>query len=148
MQSQEFFYSFLLRFKIECHNITVFNSFWRSISIFMQKSLPNYALTSYPELGVLKLKPLCTQFAAIYCKVASTSWLVSIFRMFMKGKFDAYILWPFAISFQNWIVDRFTARDFTAGYLQSQTGYYSENKHFAEMPEGGWVAMASLIWAD
>ena len=30
------------------------------------------------------------------------------------------------------------------GYLQSQTGYYLENKHFAEMPE----AMASLFWAD
>ena len=31
----------------------------------------------------------------------------------MKGKFDAYILWPLAKKFQNWIVDRSTARDFT-----------------------------------
>ena len=31
----------------------------------------------------------------------------------MKGKFDAYVLWPLAEKFQNWIVDRSTARDFT-----------------------------------
>jgi hypothetical protein len=31
----------------------------------------------------------------------------------MKGKFDAYVLWPFAKMFQNWIVDRSTARNFT-----------------------------------
>ena len=29
------------------------------------------------------------------------------------GKFDAYVLWPLAKKFQNWIVDRSTARDFT-----------------------------------
>ena len=34
----------------------------------------------------------------------------------MKGKFDAYVLWPLAKKFQNWIVDRSTARDFTVGY--------------------------------
>ena len=31
----------------------------------------------------------------------------------MKGKFDAYVLWPLAQKFQNWMVDRSTARDFT-----------------------------------
>ena len=31
----------------------------------------------------------------------------------MKGKFDAYVLWPLAKRVQNWIVDQFTARDFT-----------------------------------
>ena len=36
-----------------------------------------------------------------------------IFRLFMKGKFDAYVLWPLTKRFQNWIVDRSTARDFT-----------------------------------
>ena len=55
---------------------------------------------------------------AIYRKVDSRqSRLVahpSIFRMFMKGKFDAYELWPLAQSFQNWIVDQSTAHDFTA----------------------------------
>ena len=48
-----------------------------------------------------------------YRKVASSgmSRLVahpSNFRMFMKGKFDSYVLWPLAKSFQNWIVDRST----------------------------------------
>ena len=36
------------------------------------------------------------------------SWLVShpsLFRMFMKEKFDAYVLWPSAKRVQNWIVD-------------------------------------------
>ena len=32
----------------------------------------------------------------------------------MKGKFDAYVLWPLAQKFQNWIVDRSTARNFAA----------------------------------
>jgi hypothetical protein len=31
----------------------------------------------------------------------------------MKGKFDAYVLWPLAKSVQNWIVHQSTARDFT-----------------------------------
>ena len=53
-----------------------------------------------------------------YRKVASSrlSWLVAhsrIFRLFIKGKFDPYVLWPLAKRVQNWIVDRFTARDFT-----------------------------------
>ena len=54
----------------------------------------------------------------IYRKVASSrlSRLVAhlaIFRLFMKGKFDAYVLWPLAKRVQNWIVDRSTTRDFT-----------------------------------
>ena len=53
-----------------------------------------------------------------YRKVArsSMSQLVAhfqIFRRLMKWKFDAYVLWPLAKKFQNWIVDRSTARDFT-----------------------------------
>ena len=38
---------------------------------------------------------------------------IRIFRSLMKGKFDAYVLWPLAKKFQNWIVNRSTARDFT-----------------------------------
>ena len=54
----------------------------------------------------------------IYRKVASSSlfWLVAhfqIFRRLMKGKFYAYVLWPLDIKFQNWIVDRSTACNFT-----------------------------------
>ena len=30
----------------------------------------------------------------------------------MKGKFDAYVLWPLAKIVQNWIVDRSTAHNF------------------------------------
>ena len=42
-----------------------------------------------------------------------------IFRKFMKGKFDAYVLWPLAKRFQFWIVDRSTAHDFTVCTLFS-----------------------------
>ena len=48
--------------------------------------------------------------------------------MFMKGKFDAYVLWPLANKLQDWIVDRSNACDFTVctmkiygSYLQMQT---------------------------
>ena len=52
-----------------------------------------------------------------YCKVASSrlSRLVAhlrIFRLLMKKKFDAYILWPLAKRIQNWIVDRSTTHNF------------------------------------
>ena len=36
-----------------------------------------------------------------------------IFRLFMKGKFDAYILWPLAKRVQNWIVNWSTAYNVT-----------------------------------
>ena len=53
-----------------------------------------------------------------YRKVASSSmsWLVAhfqIFRMLMKGKLNAYVLWPLTKTHQNWIVDQSTAHDFT-----------------------------------
>ena len=34
------------------------------------------------------------------------------FRLLMKWTFDPYVLWPLAKKFQNWTVDRSTARDF------------------------------------
>ena len=43
-----------------------------------------------------------------------------IFRRLMKGKIDAYVLWPLAKKFQNWIVDRSTARDFTVYLVKNQ----------------------------
>ena len=30
-------------------------------------------------------------------------------KLLIKGKFDAYVLWPLTKRFKNWIVDRFTA---------------------------------------
>ena len=53
-----------------------------------------------------------------YRKVASSrmSRLVAhsrIFRLFVKGKNDAYVLWPLAKRVQNRIVNRSTTRDFT-----------------------------------
>ena len=60
----------------------------------------------------------CTAYFITYRKIASSSmsWLVAhiqIFRRLMKGKFDAYVLWPLTKKFQNWIVNWSTARNFT-----------------------------------
>ena len=35
-----------------------------------------------------------------------------IFRLFMEGIFDGYVLWPLDKKVQNWIVDRSTAHEF------------------------------------
>ena len=60
----------------------------------------------------------CTAYFITYHKIASSSmsWLVAhiqIFSRLMKGKFDAYVLWPLTKKFQNWIVNWSTARNFT-----------------------------------
>ena len=54
----------------------------------------------------------------IYRKVANSSLSLLVahfwsFRLFMRGKFDAYKLWPLAQRVWNWIVDWSTARYFT-----------------------------------
>ena len=64
----------------------------------------------------------CRFVPHIYRKVGSSklSWLVAhlrIFRLFMKGKFDAYVLWTLAKRVQNGIVDRFTAHNFGVSIL-------------------------------
>ena len=59
----------------------------------------NYALTVYRKVASSTLSQLVAHF--------------HIFRLFMKGKFDAYVLWHMAQRVQNWIVDQSTARDFT-----------------------------------
>ena len=60
----------------------------------------------------------CTAYFITYRKIASSSmsWLVAhsqIFSRLMKGKFDAYVLWPLTKKFQNWIVNWSTACNFT-----------------------------------
>ena len=50
--------------------------------------------------------------------VTFSEYILRIFRLFMKGKFDAYVLWPLAKRVQNWIVDRSTARGFTVFKLK------------------------------
>ena len=41
----------------------------------------------------------------------------------MKGKLDAYVLWPFAKRVQNWIVDQSTAHDFMVDIIGSVDPY-------------------------
>ena len=49
------------------------------------------------------------------------------FRLFMKGNFDAYVLWPLDEMVQNWTVDQSTTRNFTVNckWLQG----YLHRKH-------------------
>ena len=72
---------------------------------FMGK-ISNSLIMELLQLWVLKSK---------YRQSRSISWLVAhprIFRLFMKGKFDAYLLWPLAKRFQSFIVARFTVCDY------------------------------------
>ena len=77
---------------------------------FPAKTIP-YVLCSVCLFHVQKtLVSLLHNRQSTYRKVANSSLsrLVAhfqIFRRFMKGKCDAYVLWPLAKKFQNWIVD-------------------------------------------
>ena len=88
----------------------------------------------------LTRKHLCTySTTVIYRKVANSrlSQLVAhsrIFRLFMKGKFDAYVQWPLAETVQNWIVDRSNARDFTV-YVGSRV-YCTKGQLISKCPFG------------
>ena len=60
---------------------------------------------------LITLQNFLIQTCFRYRKVASSSMsrLVAhfqIFRGLMKGKFDAYVLWPLTKKFQTWIVDQ------------------------------------------
>ena len=74
-------------------------------------SSTKYKICTYFKLECGGKKKIRSTFCwYIYCKVASRrlSRLVAhlrIFRLLMKGKFDAYVLWPSVKRVQNWIVD-------------------------------------------
>ena len=75
---------------------------------------------THPKSFSSQMKPkslLQTLWSLDYRKVTSSrrSWLVanpSIFRLFIRGKFDAYVMWSLAQRVRNWIVGRSTVRDF------------------------------------
>ena len=102
----------------------------------------SYAITAYffqfchSGLIFQHLKNTCR-------KVASSRlsrWVahLRIFRLFLMGKFDAYVLWPFAKRVQNWIVDRSTAHDFTV---------YVWNWAFPQMlPKTGILELIKFWW--
>ena len=69
--------------------------------------------TTHPAIHLSKVRKVAS--SRLSRLVAHTR----IFRLFMKGKIDAYVLWPLAIRIQNWIVDRSTARNFKV--LNSRT---------------------------
>ena len=41
----------------------------------------------------------------------------------MKGKFDAYLLWPLAKRVKNWIVDQSTACNFAVYQMEIQKSF-------------------------
>ena len=78
----------------------------RTMQLLLEEIYLKKHLTKYGTWGTQLCHLKYTKWHR-YPKVVSrnTSWLVahsSIFRMFMKGKFDAYVLWFWAKSFQNW----------------------------------------------
>ena len=72
-----------------------------------------------------------------YRKVASSTLTrlvahLRIFRLFIKGKFDAYVMWPLAKRVQNWIVDRSTAWDFTKHDFEKDFNGMACTKNFMQ----------------
>ena len=85
--------------------------FW-CLQIFQKVNLFWHISALVSKMGQIK------KSKALYYIGASSrlSWLVAhsrIFRLFMKGKFDAYVVWHLVKRVQNWIVDPSTARNFT-----------------------------------
>ena len=89
---------------IQCKNLNASNVFWRrAIKVWLQA-----ICMIWKKIFLQKVWSTWLRFG--YRKFASKSMSLlvahqSIFRMFMKGKFYAYVLWPLAKSFQNWIAD-------------------------------------------
>ena len=63
-----------------------------------------------------------------------------VFRRLMKGKFDAYVLWLLTKKFQNWIVDRSTARDFTVWHC-----FFHKKRAPECKPE--WIREAKTVFS-
>jgi hypothetical protein len=69
-----------------------------------------------------------------YRKVASRSmsWLEAcprIFRLYMKGKFDPYVLWPLTKRVQNWIVNQ-SACNFTVWRIINKSPRFTNSNRF------------------
>ena len=77
------------------HNFLKFFSLFHLINVLLL-----WCLWSSYVWGLASHESMSETYPTIYRKVASSrlSWLVAhfrIFRLFMKGKFHAYVLWPF-----------------------------------------------------
>ena len=91
-------------------------------SVWLMQILRNLTIFLYFNL---KKKPVSQTMLAIHGLHSDNIswknlnikfWAVAhfwIFRLFINGKFDTYVLWPLAKRVQNWIVGRSTTRNFT-----------------------------------
>ena len=100
----------------------------------IMKNLRQIMKLMFEKNSIENLFGLCW---STYRKVLSSRlpWLVAhqrIFRLFMKGNFDAYVLRPLDKMVQNWIVDRSTACNFTVDSLGKITLWWHDlsNKFF------------------
>ena len=79
-------------------------------SVFLKSAVQNkYCVLNYGSIYTAKSR------AVVFWLVAH----LEIFRLFMKAKFDAYVLWPLA-RVQNWIEERSTARNFAVKFGLSE----------------------------
>ena len=101
-------------------SIADFSCFSGQISVYnVCKTLVTFLKNSvfirffWPD--VIKL-PVIVNMCRRKVERSRLSWFVAhlrIFKLLMKGKFDAYVLWPLSTRVQNWIVDGSSACDFT-----------------------------------
>ena len=91
---------------------------------------PATKLSRYERIWVVLavLLKMCLHFSSIIytVKLQALDYVfrlvahLRIFTLFMRGKFDAYLLWPLAKRVQNWIADWSIASNFTVFCLQLQ----------------------------
>ena len=63
----------------------------------------------------------------------------------MKGKFNAYVLWPLAKRVQNLIVNRYTARDFTVYEKYFCEIIYRQNPNSVKSAPRNFTADGMLV---
>ena len=99
------------------------------------------------EVDNWKLKLLFWNLCCTFPKVAwrSTSRLLAcprIFRLFMKGKFDSYVLWPLSKRVQNWTIDGSTACNFTVIQMNSSEKIRSFHHTYS------WDSELETVWLN
>ena len=111
---------------------TVFLSFFFYLTHDMAVIQPSFLPSKWNKyLNLPYRKVACSRLSQL---VAHSS----ILRLFKKGKFDAYVLWPLSQRVQNWIVDRSTARDSTVFGLKMTVKSGLEKMFLKLLPAGNY----------
>ena len=101
------------KISVEKHHFILLQNMvnWQFASLYLIMWVTKILNGTINGLHCMRLEKLHT----LKLRAVDLSQLVAhsrIFRLFIKGKFKAYLLWPLAKRVQSWIVDLFTSCDF------------------------------------